>query len=270
MFFLASKLLAFFTLPSNFVISLALLGTFMLFTRLARAGRRLLVIASILLLVIGISPLGRAMMIALEDRFPAWDASRGSPTGFIVLGGSVNAEVAIARHTMGLAGSAERLTVVPLLAAKYPEARFVFTGGNGSIFGGPAEADQVIPMLESLGVPRARVTIENTSRNTSENAEFTRKLVAPKSGDRWVIVTSAYHMPRSIGSFRAAGFEVEAYPVDYRTTGSDGGELFRDFGAGFGFVDLATREFLGMLMYRLAGRSSEFFPAPRQASSIAR
>jgi uncharacterized SAM-binding protein YcdF (DUF218 family) len=270
MFFLISKLLAFFTLPSNLAISAVLLGTLLLFTRLARAARWLLVAACLALLTIGISPLGRVMMIALEDRFPAWDASRGAPTGFIVLGGSISAEIAIARGTAGLAGSAERLTVVPLLAAKYPQAKFVFTGGNASIFGGPAEADHVIPLFESFGVQPARVTIENASRNTTENAEFTRKLLDPKPGERWVIVTSAFHMPRSIGSFRAAGFDVEAYPVDYRTTGSDGGDFFQNFGGGFAFVDTATREFLGMLMYRLAGRSSEWFPAPRQASSIAR
>jgi uncharacterized SAM-binding protein YcdF (DUF218 family) len=270
MFFLISKLFAFFTLPSNLVISAMLLGTLLLFTRMARAGRWLLVIASLAILVIGISPLGRLMTIALEDRFPAWDASRGAPTGFIVLGGSVSAEIAIARGTAGLAGSAERLTVVPLLAAKYPEAKFVFTGGNASIFGGPAEADQVIPLFESFGVPHSRVTIESASRNTTENAEFTRKLLDPKPGERWVVVTSAFHMPRSIGSFRAAGFDVEAYPVDYRTTGSDGGDLFQNFGSGFGFVDISTRLYLVMLMYRLAGRSSELFPAPRQASSIAR
>ena len=86
MFFLASKVFAFFTLPSNLVISMVLLGTLMLFTRLARAGRRLLVLACLLLLVIGISPLGRIMMLALEERFPAWDAARGAPTGVIVLG----------------------------------------------------------------------------------------------------------------------------------------------------------------------------------------
>lgn len=250
-------------MPSNIAISMALVGTLMLFTRLARAGRRLLALACVLMLAIGISPLGRVMMIALEGRFPAWDASRGSPTGFIILGGSVSAEISIARKTTSLANSAERLTVVPLLASRYPDAKFVFTGGNASIFDGPAEADYVIPLFESFGVPGSRIAIENASRNTAENAEFTKKLVMPKPGERWVIVTSAFHMPRSIGTFRSAGFDVEAYPVDYRTTGGDGGEIFQNFTSGFGFVDTATREFIGMLMYRLSGRSSELFPAPR-------
>lgn len=264
MFFILSKVLAFFTQPSNVAILIVLIGALLLFTRFARAARRLVVFGCVLMVVIGLSPLGRVLMNVLEDRFPPWDATRGAPTGFIILGGSVNPEISIARKTTALPDAAERLTVVPLLASRYPHAKFIFSGGNASIFGGPAEADYVMPLFESFGIARDRIAIENASRNTAENAELSRKLAAPKPGDRWVIITSAYHTPRSVGSFRAAGFDVEAYPVDYRTAGSsDGFEFFRSFAAGFSYVDLATREFIGMLMYRLTGRSSEFFPAPR-------
>ena len=57
--------------------------------------------------------------------------------------------------------------------------------------------------------------LEDQSRNTRENAIFTRRLVDPKPGERWLLVTSAWHMPRAIGVFRKAGFEIEAFPVDY-------------------------------------------------------
>ena len=264
MFFILSKVLAFFTLPSNVVITAVIFATLLLFTRFARAGRKLLVLSCILILVFGLSPVGRVLMNILEDRFPAWDVSRGAPTGFIILGGSVSPEISIARKTTSLPDAAERLTVVPMLASRYPDAKFIFSGGNASIFGGPAEADYVVPLFESFGVSRARVAIENASRNTAENAELSKKLAAPKAGERWVVITSAFHMPRSIGSFRAAGFDVEAYPVDYHTVGSkDDYGLFRSFTAGLSHVDVATREFIGMLMYRLTGRSSELFPAPR-------
>jgi uncharacterized SAM-binding protein YcdF (DUF218 family) len=264
MFFILSKVLAFFTQPSNDLISLVIFGTLLLFTRFARAGRRLLVLGCLLMVAIGISPVGRVMMSVLEDRFPEWDASRGTPTGFIILGGSVSPEISIARKTTALPSSAERLTVVPMLASRYPDAKFIFSGGNASIFGGPAEADYVVPLFESFGIPRARIAIENASRNTAENAELSKKLAAPKPGERWVVITSAFHIPRSIGSFRAAGFDVEAYPVDYHTEGpGDRLKVFQSFIAGFSYVDIATREFIGMLMYRLTGRSSELFPAPR-------
>ena len=60
--------------------------------------------------------------------------------------------------------------------------------------------------------------MERRSRNTQENAEFSKALVAPKEGERWLLVTSAFHMPRSVGLFRKAGFAVEPYPVDWRVS----------------------------------------------------
>ncbi len=264
MFFFISKVLAYFTLPSNLILLLVLLGMLLLFTRFTRMGRRVLVVGCVLMVVVGVLPLGRLLMNILEERFPAWDMTRGAPAGFIVLGGSVSPEISVLRKTTSISGSAERLTVVPLLAAKFPTAKFIFTGGNASIFNSPAEADYVLPLFESFGVPRERVMIENASRNTAENAAFTKKLAAPKPGERWVIVTSAFHMPRSIGTFRAAGFDVEAYPVDWRTLGpGELGDIPANFTSGFGYTDIATREYIGMLMYWLTGRSSALFPAPR-------
>ena len=92
---------------------------------------------------------------------------------------------------------------------------------------------------------------------------FVRIVAAPKSGERWLLVTSGYHMPRSIGAFRKAGFDVEAYPVDYRTGGP--GDLlvpFGDVSGGLSRTDTAAREWIGLLMYRLSGQSSALFPGP--------
>ena len=265
MFFVISKVLAYFTLPSNDVLLLVLLGVLLLFTRFARAGRRMLVLGSVLMIVIGVLPVGRMLMNTLEERFPSWDASRGAPTGFIILGGAVSGEMSVLRKTTAISSSAERLTVVPMLAKQFPNSRFIFSGGSGILFGGLPEADYVVPLFESFGVPRQRFEVENTSRNTAENAAFSKKIASPKPGERWVIITSAFHMPRSIGTFRAAGFDdVEAYPVDWRTLAIfEWSDIPANFASGFGFTDIATREFIGMLMYWLTGRSSAPFPAPR-------
>ena len=87
---------------------------------------------------------------------------------------------------------------------------------------GDAEAKFALPLLESLGVARDRITLEDHSRNTVENAVYSKAIVQPKPGERWLLVTSAYHMPRAIGVFRKAGFPVEPYPVDWRTRGVEG------------------------------------------------
>ena len=85
----------------------------------------------------------------------------------------------------------------------------------------------------------------------------------PKPGERWLLVTSAWHMPRSMGSFRAAGFPVTAYPVDYRTRGGeDARRGFLHTSEGLRRLDLMVKEWLGLLAYRLSGRTDALFPAP--------
>src|ERR1700738_1946994 len=102
MFFLVAKILGFFALPSNILITLALIGVVLMRTRFARAGRRLAVTAVILIAIAGLSPLGNAIILPLEDRFPAWDASRGAPTGIISLGGALDTVVLPVRKEAAL------------------------------------------------------------------------------------------------------------------------------------------------------------------------
>jgi uncharacterized SAM-binding protein YcdF (DUF218 family) len=262
MFFILSKILGFFT-PSNLLLILAVAGTVLLFTRFARLGRALLVIAMLGIVVLGISPIGRVLFYALESRFPPWVATTEAPTGFIVLGGSIDPDISAAHGEVALNDAAERLTIVTELAKRYPSARIVFTGGNGSVFGGPAEGEYVTRLLASFGVAPGRVEIEDRSRNTLENAEFTKRLITPKPGDRWVLITSAFHMPRAMAAFRNAGFAVEAFPVDWQFGKTS--DLYWPYRAliGLAMTDAAAREFLGLLVYRLTGRSSELFPGPR-------
>ena len=88
-------------------------------------------------------------------------------------------------------------------------------------------------------------------------------MAQPKPGERWLLVTSAFHMPRSIGVFRQAGFTVEAFPVDWRTRGSE--DVLRPFatmGDGLRRTDTAVREWVGLAVYWLSGKSSELFPRP--------
>ena len=112
--------------------------------------------------------------------------------------------------------------VVPELARRYPNTRILFSGGNSALMnGGSAEAEFAARLLESLGVERSRITLEDRSRNTVENAVFSKALIQPKSGDRWLLVTSAYHMPRAIGVFRKGGLSGRTYPVDRRTRAAE-------------------------------------------------
>jgi len=264
LFFILSKTLGAALLPINLLVELGLLSLVLMVTRFATLGRKLAVTTLILLALAAFSPLGNLLLYPLESRFPQWDPSRGAPDGIIVLGGSVDTDLSAAHHTPVVPHAADRLFALAELARRYPNARIVFTGGNASLVSSDArESDYSAPILENLGVPKERLILERNSRNTYENAIFTKQLVAPKPGERWLLVTSAFHMPRSMGIFRKAGFDVEAYPVDWRMGGRDELFAFTNIGAdGLGRTDVAMREWIGLLAYRLMGRTGELLPGP--------
>jgi len=268
MFFVLSKVLGFFAIPSNLVVSAGLLGVVLLWTRFAGAGRRLAVGSLVVLAILGLSPVGNALIIPLEQRFPPWDAAAGAPDGIVVLGGAISPSVSAARNDVALNESAERLTAVAELARRYPKARILFSGGSGSLlYEEETEAEFAARVLQSLGVPYARVQLEDRSRDTIENAIFSKALVQPKPGEHWLLVTSAYHMPRAVGVFRKVGFAVEPYPVDWRTRGwVDVLRPFATIGDGLRRGDTTMREWVGLLIYWLTGRSSALFPAPEPPS----
>ncbi len=266
MFFSVSKILGFFAVPSNAVALLCLLGMLLLATRFRKAGSRILTAGVALLLIAGFSPLANWLLLPLSERFPAWSAAGRPPDGIIVLGGVIDPELSQARGSLELDASAERIVAMLQLARRYPAARIVFSGGSANLIETPvAEAPIAGDLLEDFGTPRSRIVVESESRTTAENAVFTRELISPKPGERWLLVTSAFHMPRAIGAFRKAGLDVEAYPIDWRTRGwTDVWAPFQTLGAGLSRTDVAVHEWIGLIAYWATGRSSELFPGPRK------
>jgi len=264
LFFTLSKTIGIALLPGNFLIGIGLLGVILLATRLARLGRKLLIAFVVLIAICGFSPLGNFLLYPLEARFPAWDPARGAPDGIVVLGGAIDADLSASHGKAVYTRAADRVIEAAALARQYPKARIIYSGGSANLIDADArEADYAADIFERLGVARDRLTMERRSRNTKENAEFSRLLAAPKSGERWLLLTSAFHMPRSVGVFRKAGFAVEPYPVDWRAGGSGDLLAFSPFALdGLQRTEIAVREYLGLVSYRIAGRTSELFPGP--------
>jgi uncharacterized SAM-binding protein YcdF (DUF218 family) len=257
MFFEASKLAWFVLAPSNALIGLAALGLALAASRFRRFGLRLAAVAVALLAVFGLSPAGHLLMASLEHGQAPWPDDGRVPAGLVVLGGSTDVLTSAYRGQVAVNEAGERLTEAVALARRFPAARIVFTGGDASLGGsGPNEADDARRLFESLGLPPDRVAYERESRTTYENAAFTRRLVEPREGELWLLVTSAYHMPRALAAFRAAGFPVEPYPVDFRTRGlGDWSRFFPTASEGLRRTDAALREYLGLVAYRLTGRA---------------
>ena len=264
MFFVVSKVAGFFAVPSNLIALLGIAGLCLLLLRRLRAGLLLLVASTALLAIAGFSPLGNVLLLTLTERFPQWQPAE-VPDGIIVLGGAIDSEASAARNSVELDASAERILTMLRLARRYPQARIVFSGGSGNLFlGSVSEAPIAAKLLDEFGVGRDRIVLEEASRTTAENATRLRTMLAPKPGERWLLVTSAFHMPRAIGAFRKAGFDVEAYPVDWRTRGwVDARVPFDRLSSGLARTDVALHEWGGLVIYWLTGRSSDLFPAPR-------
>lgn len=265
MFFALSKTLGLMLLPTNFLIELGLLGVLLLMTRFGRFGRKLLVVSIVMLALCGFTPLGNLLMYPLEARFPPWDASHGAPDGIVVLGGGIDTDPSAAHDEATFNSSAGRIISAAMFAHRYPNARILYSGGNANLVSDTSarEADYALKVFEGLGIPRDRLIMERESRNTFENAEFSKKLADPKPGERWLLMTSAFHMPRSVGIFRKVGFAVEPCPVDWRLAGRASLYDFPPLAEeGLQHTNLAVREWMGLIAYRLTGRTSELFPGP--------
>jgi uncharacterized SAM-binding protein YcdF (DUF218 family) len=174
-------------------------------------------------------------------------------------------DVSAAHNEPALNEAAERIFAVVELARRYPTARIIYSGGNPSLTSaGESEAEAALRVFERLGLGAGRVLAEDKSRNTIENAMFSKQLAMPKPGERWLLETSAYHMPRAVGVFRRVGFPVEAYPVDWRTRGpQDFATPFLAASEGLSRTDTAVHEWLGLAVYWTTRRSTELLPGPQ-------
>ena len=262
MFFVISKLVENFLLPSNAIGILALAGGLLLLVRRRRTGTTLLFVAMVLLILVGWGPLGRIALMSLENRFPK-PAIEGDVAGIIVLGGAVNIHISADRETVATNDAGERFTAAADLARRYPGARIILSGGASHLLPGNLRTESALgkQLLVRIGVPAGRIELEEQSRNTCENAFDSKTVATPQAGQQWILVTSANHMPRAVACFRAAHFPMIPYPVDYRTDRADLWQPSKAIADGLQDADLAAHEWIGLATYHVL-KGTELFPAP--------
>jgi uncharacterized SAM-binding protein YcdF (DUF218 family) len=217
------------------------------------------------IVVIATMPVGYMAIAVLEDRFPTVHQPPARIDGIIVLGGTVNQFMTMARGQPALTDGAERLTEFVALARRHPEARLVFTGGSAAVFMQELKESEVARMFfDQMGLDTSRIVFESESRNTWENAVFTHRLMQPRPGAVWVLITSALHMPRAVGAFRKAGWTPLPFPVDYLTYGHLHLTPRLDLGGGIDDLWTAMREWMALAAYRILGRTDTVLPAPKR------
>lgn len=264
MFFVISKIFWFFAQPANFALLLLLSGL----AAAVLARRRLafsLAVAAFLVLGLSVwSSLGANLLGPLEDRFQRPASLPERIDGIVVLGGGLEGAINKIRGGYELNSAGDRFVETAILARRYPDAKILVSGGSGELLlDGEGDADTAPRLLTALGVAPERLILENKSRNTDENARFSMDLIKPQPGETWLLVTSAFHMPRSVGLFRKAGFPVIPWPVDYRTSGAEGIGFFVDNAAdSLQNTTLGIREWIGLFAYWLTGRTDQLLPGP--------
>ena len=239
--------------PSNLLLLLLLLGFLLLLSGALRSGRRLIGLALLLAVLPAVFPLEEALARPLENRYPP-RTPPASVDGLLVLGGAVDWNVSQSRQQLNTNAAAERLMAATMLAERYPGVPLVFTGlyqevapnefrsGSSGLLTGPEFAGRDIVYL-------------GAARSTYEEALLAIRELQPRSGERWLLVTSAWHMPRALATFRTQGWTLEPFPVDYRSSGDLDFRPSLDIAGRLAGFDAVVREWGALLIYQQLGRS---------------
>ena len=263
MLFWLSKTFWIVAAPANFALIAAAIGVLLLWTSWQVLGRRLVSLSITILVGLAVLPIGAWLSWPLETRFMIPNPMPVEVDGIILLGGAEGVSQTQARGIIAVNGAADRLIAFVDLARIYPDARLAFSGGSGSLRPeAMREADVARTALRVMGLNVGRVVFERESRNTFENARNLKTKIAPQDNEKWLVVMSALNMPRAVGVFRAAGWPVVAYPVDHRVGISRPSlSLDWDLAGRASSAQRALREWIGLVVYRVLGRTNALFPS---------
>lgn len=260
-FFYLSKILWALLSPANVLFVLITAGTVLLFCQKIKLARWVLGTSVVLLTLAACLPVGKWLATPLETRFATNPDLPADIDGIIMLGGAADALSSYLWNQTEMGDAAERYLAFAELGRQYPDAQLVFTGGAGSLRDQEfKEADIALYELENMGIARYRLELERESRNTYENAINSKALVNPAPGENWILVTSAAHMPRSVGVFCQQDWPVIPYPVDHETLPGYQFRLGLDLGGNLDDLNRAFREWVGLLAYRLTGKTASLYP----------
>lgn len=266
MFYAISKVFWLLAQPLSLAFLFGLAALILVIAGWRRSSLASSIVALLVLGLAGFTNIGAVVIAPLEARFERPSELPESVDAIVLLGGATSARVSTARQVTETSEAGDRLIETIWLAQRYPEARIVLTGGVAAILGETeSEAVTMQRLLLAFGIAPERVVLEGEARNTDENAEYTKALLGPAPGNV-LLVTSAFHMPRSMGLFRKAGISAIAWPTDYRSTGTESfGIDVAEPVANLVTSSVAMKEWIGLMVYHRTGRIDELLPS--QASN---
>ena len=267
-FFYISKVFWLVFNPGNMLFLLVFTVVVLLWLGKVVVARLILTTLVVGMTVIAFFSVGTWLLYPLESYFPINPILPKQVDGIIILSGGVGAKPTVVKDQIQVNSQVDRELAFMRLARLYPNAKLLYTGGSSSLthqqFKG---ADAARRMMKEQGFDVERVLFERESRNTVESAVLSKRLIQPKDGENWILITTAWHMPRSVGVFCAAGWPVIPYPVDYSTSKDGLFNISFSFAGHLNGLDVGIKEWLGLVAYWITGRTHELLPSTCKETS---
>jgi len=254
LFFWLSKLAWLFIAPDSVLIIIFVFGLIFMLKGKLRLAKSIFILLFVIFITIGFFPVGEWVLYPLEKQYPH-NPKLENIDGIIVLGGAEDAVRSDLWKQPVVGSAAERFFAAIYLAKQYPEARMIYTSGSGSLVDQELKgADAARQLFVQQGLDVSKIIFERQSRNTWENAVLSKKLAKPEEGENWVLITTAWHMPRSMGIFCKVGWQVTPYPVDFVSIYNKLIRLDWNFSYHLNNLKFGMKEWIGLAAYQFTGK----------------
>ena len=261
-FFYLSKIIWIFVSPDSLLVFLLISSFLLILFKRQKAANLLIGLITASTLFLSFYSVGDWMLYPLESRYQHNPQLPEKVDGIIILGGSVNPNLSVEWQQLETNLSHERLSSFIQLSQRFPDAKLIFSGGNASMDRNrPTEAQIVENYFLNSGISAERLYIENKARNTAENVTYSKQLTNPDSSETWILITTAFHMPRAMGIFCQQNWAVIPFPVDHQTFPPELYMAKFDLLGHASHLELAMHEWLGLLAYYASGKTNDLFPS---------
>lgn len=208
-----------------------------------------------------ITPLPEWGMTLLENRFSEVQQLPKDVKGVIIIGGIVDRKISQVRGEPSFNMFGARMVPLLKLMETRPELTYMIMGGGKPYIEGYQEADILMRHLDYIKPKLGKLLFDNISSTTVESAQVSYNMIKPKRGEKWLLLTSAYHMPRAVGVFKNAGWDIIPYPVDFRTSGKYEWRINLSLWWGFMMWSIFAYELMMNLTSYMNGESYAFLPS---------
>ena len=260
MTFYLSKFLWFVFNPFNLLIIIIIIGYLFNLFNLKLLSKFFYFFAVFIFFISAVMPTGSYLNYLLEKNFHSKNYLPETIDGILILSGATNPYLTKEHNQINFHGSVERLTESVSLIKKYPNAKIIFSGGSGSLkYPSLDHASVAKNFFSNMGIDSSKIYYEKTSHNTYENILFSKRIARPKINEKWLLVTSAFHLNRSLGVSEKLEWIFIPYAVDFNKTKKFSWKLSFNLLSNLLEFQQASHEWAGLLAYYLMGRSDRIF-----------